>query len=126
MTDISLLVDRRSKEDNIKSGKKSNNSARKRAWYKFARLASNLRFKSKPIKELLGEDPNKAEIRVSLYNRRPKELYKISDEDFKLEVDRQLGVLYAKFKRQILLDPTLTLSVNFSSKPINYRYGKPL
>jgi len=59
---ISLLVDRRSKKDNIKSGKKSNNSARKRAWYKFTRLASNLRFKSKPIKELLGEDPNKAEI----------------------------------------------------------------
>jgi len=31
MTNISLLVDRRSKKDNIKSGKKSNNSARKRA-----------------------------------------------------------------------------------------------
>ena len=62
MTDISLLVDRRSKKDNIKSNKKSNNSAKKRAWYKFIRLASNFRFKLKPIKELLGEDFNKVEI----------------------------------------------------------------
>jgi len=62
ITNISLLIDRRSKKDNIKGGKISNNSARKRAWYEFVRLANNLRFKSKPIKELLGEDPNKAEI----------------------------------------------------------------
>ena len=88
MTNISLLVDRRSKKDNIKSGKKSNNSARKRAQYKFTRLASNLGFKLKPIKELLGEDPNKVEIWVFLCNWRPKELYKISNKDFKLEVDR--------------------------------------
>ena len=126
MTDISPLVDRRSKKDNIESGEKSNNSARKRAWYEFARLASNLGFESKPIKELLGEDPDKAEIRVSLRNRRPKELYEISDEDFESEVDRQLEVLHAKFKRQILPDPTLTLSVDFGGEPVNRRCGKPL
>ena len=68
MTDISLLIDRRSKKDNIEGSEMSNNSARKRAWYKFMRLANNLRFKSKPIKEFLGEDPNKAEIWVSLCN----------------------------------------------------------
>ena len=126
MTDIFPLVDRRSKKDNIESGEKSNNSARKRAWYEFARLASNLGFESKPIKELLGEDPDKAEIQVFFRNRRPKELYEINDDDFKSEVDRQLEVLYAKFKRQILLDPTLTLSVNFDSEPVNRRCGKPL
>ena len=62
MADIFPLVNRRSKKDNIESDKKSNNSIRKRAWYKFARLASNLGFKSKPIKELLGEDFNKVKI----------------------------------------------------------------
>jgi len=65
----------------------SNNSARKRAWYKFARLANNLRFKLKPIKEFLGKDPNKVKIWVSLCNWWPKDLYKISDDNFKLEVD---------------------------------------
>jgi len=60
--DISLLIDRRSKKDNIKGSKISNNSTKKRAWYEFVRLANNLGFKLKPIKEFLREDPNKVEI----------------------------------------------------------------
>ena len=90
------------------------------------RLASNFRFESKAIKKLLGEDFDKAEIWVSLCNWRPKELYEISDNNFKSEVDCQLQVLYAKFKWQILPDPILTLSVDFDSEPINCRCGKPL
>ena len=98
MTDIFPLVDRRSKKDNIKNSEKSNNSTRKRVWYKFIKLASNFRFKLKAIKELLEENSNKIEIQVSLYNWQPKELYKINNNNFKSKMDCQLQVLYTKFK----------------------------
>ena len=33
-------------------------------------------------------------------------------------------MLYAKFKWQILPDPTLILSIDFNSEPVNYRCSK--